>query len=667
MRSGALAPALGYTQNQLHLETLASQFAGQAANARSIAFMSGANLAGQAARLGFLSLGCGGLLAQAGSVAIEGASLAGFEHAATPGGAGFLQSGLQNAINVGVFRLLSPLRFSNAALQQGLQAGAMMGGQQAACWLGLVEAPREGLAAQFFESLATNLRLQAGASLGHFLTGGRLARLQGELESASVRAEQAAGVEMPLTSMGAQQPPGPRGRKGTDVVDRVSRPVRVMNVENPEEILGELHAFSARLDAAVNALSHFIEHTLPGQVTIKDVHHQHARLFGTDAAFDWRGAFRSRLDEFAGAIKEVEGAAHAQTPATQSQPSLPSAPAARGVLGWIHYFFTFQWMRSRQASATPAALPAPRPRPSLAQSEIQSHREAYTRLYDQLVLLQEATRIVGQDHEKAPPETLALLRQIESAYESLHENLQQRREALRRSTTRIVQIDLQQFIDQWGNSFLRGVRNLRVSRNLQTLLGRVYLAEGEHIGGSFFGAFHEATRRERAHIFLSVYYDRETAQIVAFDDGSQTAAKTLHNLRAARRPLVKVHYVVDAEESGRIIDVECTDERLAAPVQEVIRGLVGLQVARENYIQGYADLDPASARYIISNRIDAREAGDVIYDIIARAQPQGRQQTLLTLREHGKPESANIQLWVGNSQATRLPPQNHVVRLRRIH
>lgn len=665
MRPGAFAPALAYTQNQLHLEAISSQFAGQAANARSIAFMSGTNIAGQAARLGFLSLGCGGLFAQAGSIAVEAASLAGFEHAAAPAGASFLQSGLQNAINVGVFRLLSPLRFSNAALQQGLQAGAMMGGQRAACWLGLVEAPRGGLAEQFLESLATNLRLQAGASLGHFLTGGSLARLQGGLENASTRAERAAaGVETPSISMGAQRPPGPRERKGTDAVDRLSRPARVMAVENPAEILSELHAFSARLDAAVNALSHFIEHTLPGQVTIKDVHHQHARVFGADAAYDWKGAFRSRLDEFAGAIKEAENPAQTTRPPAEPPSLTPSALAPRGVLGWLHYIFTFQWIGSRRAPEAPAVLPAPRP--SLAQGDILSHREAYTRLYDQLVLMQEATRIVGQDHEKAPAEAIALLRQIESAYEGLHENLQQRREALRRSTTRVVQIDLQQFIDQWGNSFLRGVRNLRVSRNLQTLLGRVYLAEGEHIGGSFFGAFHEATRRERAHIFLSVYYDRDTAQIVAFDDGSKTAAQTLHNLRAARRPLVKVHYVVDAEESGRIIDVECNDDRLPAPTQEIIRGLIGLQVARENYIQGYADLDPASPRYIISNRIEAREAGDVLYDIIARVQPQGRQQTLVTLREHGKPEEANIQLWVGNSQASRLPSQHHVVRLRRI-
>lgn len=670
---------------QLHLDASLEGFNHQATHAQSIAALSLAGIVGQGARLGFLSLGAGRVFAQLGSVGLEALSLAGMEHWNTPShAASFSQSYVHSALNVAVFRIFSPFHAANPLLRQGIQASALVSAHHAAVWAGFEEKNTLSFTQEMTQALATNLTFHVGAGLGQFLLGGRLGLLQ---KSAEVQVNQRfqtisreSHTDQALATLSAQG--GRRPRASTSLSDRVAPgAIRSTSVHNPRETLNEILVFSAELERVVRENLPVIE-THHAHLGLGDILQAHRNLLPANTA-ESAGFFRRRLSEFKTAIQHYEQL-QSGTPAERpvSAEATAPVPSAETVRPIPKIFSYFEWTRrlylavmERVSPLDTLALPDAPAEIPVTPEDLTTYREACAQIYDNLVLLQEALRITRQAQKNISDTDRPAWEALESSYQDLHEKLQERRVAFRRATTQFYQVDNEDFFRLWTQPFIDRTTNLRVSRNLQTLLGNVVLVQGEHVGGSIWGAIQKTQRAGQAFQSLRTFYDAESAQLVAFDDPrSPLSKKTVLNLRQRGRPLVTVNYIIDTAESGQIIDA-----LIEAPVSEncskIINGLIGLQLAKNDPIFAYSDVNPTkegrmqlprgARTYSLSNLTDYESRGH-LYQVMNLTPRRGTDLFIVTLIPAQGTESDNAQLVLQRSAALRLPPVGGNIRLTRI-
>lgn len=174
------------TASQLHLDALFSSFSSQCTDSTSIAMMTLAGLTGRVARMGILSLGGGNLLSQFGSVAAEAGAMLGTQILSNPSPehVNHRQEFFKHFINFGMFRLFHT-NGSNPFAQHFMQSLAMMAGHHTAAWMQLEDHSQNSLLHEFFEANVANLQIRAGSVLSSRLTGGRLQRIEGNIEAVS--------------------------------------------------------------------------------------------------------------------------------------------------------------------------------------------------------------------------------------------------------------------------------------------------------------------------------------------------------------------------------------------------------------------------------------------------------------------------------------------------
>lgn len=679
---------------QLQLDANTASFGNRATNGTSIASMALAGLVGQSTRLAFLSLGAGRVFSQIGSVGLEAASLAGLGQLQGDTNS-FAHAYWHSALNVGVFRAFSPFHASSFALQQGVQATAMVLAHQAAARAGFEEHSQGSLSEQFGQALAENVAYHVGAGVGQFITGGALSFVQRRTEiqahQQSHANAQEIALELPLVGMSAERV-GVRRRIATSLAQRVA-PARAaaLSIQNPREVLNEMVAFSKELNRVVTVDLPIIE-THFARMKLKDLFDTHAKLLPKNTN-EYPGFFRRRLNEFGAAIRHFEKLQASEASAQTAVPEITTAaqepsvePAAIAI---PKLFARFAWTRriylavmegiaawsTKQLSETPALPAASALNLTLSPEELQGFRESSAQIYDNLVLLQEAVRVVRRANGKISAVDRPLWEALESTYEGLHDILREDRAAHRQATTMFFQTDSEDFLRQWTEPFVARTTNLRVSRNLQTLLGNVFLVQGERIGGSLWGAIRNTQRAGQSLQAFVTYYDTETAQLVAFVDArSPLSKKTLANLQARGRSLVRVNYIIDNQESGQLIDA-LIESPVSPECEKIIRGLVGLQIVKDNPLFAYTNLTftaegsaqlPAGERiYTLSNLVEFENRG-VPYRVAGIIPRQGNAYSVVTLIPEGGTPSDNTQLLVHNLHAQRLPLRGGIIRLRRV-
>lgn len=681
----SVGPEANFLSNaQLHLDASLEGFSRQATHAQSIAALSLAGIVGQGARLGFLSLGAGRVFAQIGSVGLEALSLVGIEHWNAPSPTlSFSQSYVHSALNIAVFRIFSPFHAANPLLRQGLQASALVSAHHAAVWAGFEEKNTLSFTQEMTQALATNLTFHVGAGLGQFLLGGRLGIVQRRTE---LLANQPASIHsqenhaQPLLNMGAER--GRVRRFATSLAARVAPKVsHNLDVQNHREVLNQILPFSQELARVVREQLSVVEN-YPSRITLKDLRTLHGRLLPENPS-DYRGFFRRRLSEFRTAIvhyenlqtyKISESAASQETILAIPKSEPLTIPKLFSYFNWSRRLYLRLFPRASHSDSAHAAPGFPVEAPVSAEDLSRFH-ECCAEIYDNLVLLQEAVRVVRQAQAKIAAEDAPQWDAFQSTYDELHEKLHERRDAFRRATTQFYQMDNADFFYVWTQPFIERTTNLRVSRNLQTLLGNVVLVQGEHVGGSIWGGIQKNQRAGQAFQSLRTFYDAESAQLVAFDDPRSTLSKrTVANLRARGRTLVPVNYIIDTAESGQIIDA-----LIEAPVSEncskIIKGLIGLQLAKNDPIFAHSDLHvtqdgriqlPRGERtYSFSNLTEYENRGD-LYRVIDLTPRQGTPLSVVTLVPANGTESDNAQLVLQRKDALRLPRVGGYIRVKKI-
>lgn len=250
------------TTSQIHLDALFSSFTSQCTDASSIATMTLAGLTGRVARMGILSLGGGNLLSHFGSVAAEAGVMTGMNYIQNPpsppfnkgGLGGFLHTFSSHFVNFGMFRLFHT-NGHNPLAQHFVQSLAMMAGHHAAAWMQLEDHSQNTLLHEFFEANISNLQIRAGSVLSGRLTGGRLQRIEGNLEAVSaarLRPQAARPFLSALRTMRAaeeSQEPAPTPLL-EDLEGRPRDPARQL-----DEIKRELNSATLRFQSLVEAIT----------------------------------------------------------------------------------------------------------------------------------------------------------------------------------------------------------------------------------------------------------------------------------------------------------------------------------------------------------------------------------------------------------------------------
>lgn len=173
-----------FTANQLQEDRLWNSFAAQACDLNSLCALSLASLAGNLARIGFLSAfrpaaplfrSAHAAFSSLASLGAEAGALEGLNHCLLgPPDGMYFDSFFHSLITLSSFRICAAFPGRSSPLfQHFLQANALVFSQQAAQRLHLQEDFEASLAEQFSQALATNLALSVGSQAQHRFLGGK--------------------------------------------------------------------------------------------------------------------------------------------------------------------------------------------------------------------------------------------------------------------------------------------------------------------------------------------------------------------------------------------------------------------------------------------------------------------------------------------------------------